>query len=667
MIKKIIFLLALFTITVVLISCGGSGGGGSSSTPGGVNKGIASVIQLLPIQVIAQTNSYVYFHAKVLDGNGRPLKNTLVTFINVSTIGSFCNGVNQATTDGIGFATVCLTSPNSGFVTVQAEVYTGAGIVRARMTVYFTSADFVNLKPFLVFDVDAEADETWNEDTDFRLLETPSDDMVWVRVTLKSGTGLPVKDATVTFGADVPYRIGGDPNASCSDGTNMCEVSFPSGNVRKTDTLGQATVLLQVTPNILKIIQSLFNVTASTSIGASGMVTLFFDPVKVASIALSADPTIVPTEGTSDITATATTNLNAPVPDGTTIAFTTAPNDPLIDPVPCGSVTSFVQTTSGVADSTFTAPSLPGVCDVTGTLNELSDTVSIIVTSELMVLPSEQTVDPTGAAVVARFTVMGGAPGYTIVSNNVQFPPVLNFLNLSGDAFTVTVPADTPDDSVKYTILDTVGASVEATLTIAQGAASSLIIVPGSWAPDVVNGDTLAFTVSGGTHPYIITSTNPFSVYDSAPGDGVWNVDTSGSTFIANVPSGTCSGSVELNVFDAAADTTSATVTLGSGATLTVTPTSALICENNDACLLGLLETAAFTVAGGVAPYSGVSSNTLIIPNPGIPGGIMTIDAVDGSIPDGGFPTLLPTTVDITITDACGTALPAIPIGVIDD
>ncbi|MEF9427533.1 MAG: Ig-like domain-containing protein, partial [Candidatus Mariimomonas ferrooxydans] len=150
MIKRFLLSIAFFTIIVLLAGCGGSGG--TTGIPRGVNPGIPSVVQLLPLQIVAQTNSYIDFRAKVLDGNGNPVKNERVTFTNLSSpFGTLSSTVRY--TDSLGFATVTLYSTTSGFATVQAEVDTGAGWVRDRRTVYFTTGS-LNLYPYLILDVD---------------------------------------------------------------------------------------------------------------------------------------------------------------------------------------------------------------------------------------------------------------------------------------------------------------------------------------------------------------------------------------------------------------------------------------------------------------------------------------------------------------------------------
>jgi ABC-type glycerol-3-phosphate transport system substrate-binding protein len=80
--KKIIMLFMLLALSLGTFSCGG-GGAGSADTPGGEKHGVASVVRLSPSQYIAQTNSFIFLHAQVFDGNGTPVAGTVVTFKNL--------------------------------------------------------------------------------------------------------------------------------------------------------------------------------------------------------------------------------------------------------------------------------------------------------------------------------------------------------------------------------------------------------------------------------------------------------------------------------------------------------------------------------------------------------------------------------------------------------
>jgi len=122
--KKIFFTLSLFSILFFLSGCGGGGGGGSLSTPPGTNPGIPSVIKLLDVQNIAQTNSTIFLKAKVLDGNGKPLPSVPVTFTNLSSpFGQLSATI--ANTDATGIATVTLNPESPGFATIAVDLYSG--------------------------------------------------------------------------------------------------------------------------------------------------------------------------------------------------------------------------------------------------------------------------------------------------------------------------------------------------------------------------------------------------------------------------------------------------------------------------------------------------------------------------------------------------------------
>jgi hypothetical protein len=98
--KKIIILSVLLALSLFAFNCGG--GSGSSSSPKGENPGEPSIVQLLPAQFVAQTNSIITLHAKVLDGNGAPVNNIPVSFTNLSPIGVL--SAITAKTNSIGIA-----------------------------------------------------------------------------------------------------------------------------------------------------------------------------------------------------------------------------------------------------------------------------------------------------------------------------------------------------------------------------------------------------------------------------------------------------------------------------------------------------------------------------------------------------------------------------------
>ncbi|MEE8329321.1 MAG: hypothetical protein V3R54_05260 [Thermodesulfovibrionia bacterium] len=493
MMKKTLLSIVLFTIIVSLASCGGSGSG-TSGEPEGVNPGIPSIVQLLPLQIVAQTNSSIDFRAKILDGNGNPVKNEPVTFTNLSPIGvinpqlvATAGGVSIAAggpvvvnTDSLGFAIITLYSTTSGFATVQAEVNTGLGQVRDSRTVFFTTGSLI-LLPSMTLEVDSNLNDIYDETDDFFILDNGN--VVRIRATVYDRFDIPAPGIIVTFGTDVPYRVGQDPDAECSDGSDFCEIYFLGGNIRTTDGNGQALVDINVFPTSLRTYQTLFNVTAEADNGAFNMVTLFLDPVIATLVTVFAAPDVVSSGGTSEITASAITNLGTPLPEGTTVNFT-------VSPIPGGGgIEPFAQIdAAGVATVTYTAPTLDPadpdlVVTITATVAGESGTTTVIVTAPtadaLEIAPSSITItDDDVNTQTLLFQITNGVPPYTVTSSNdlVAYDSAPGdgvwSVAASGDTFNVTIAssligAGGPDIIVILTVTDSGGSPlVQATITI---------------------------------------------------------------------------------------------------------------------------------------------------------------------------------------------------------
>ncbi|MBI5639027.1 MAG: Ig-like domain-containing protein [Nitrospirae bacterium] len=479
--KKILSALALFTALVMIAGC--SSGSNLSSEPAGNNPGLPSIVQLLPLQYIAQTNSYLYFKAKVLDGNGSPVPNVNVTFTNLSTLGVL--GDIVAKTNSIGLATVTLYSTTSGFATVQAEVNTGAGQVRDKKTVFFSLFDLVfppstATATSLVLEVDGDNDGVFGETSDLSLFENSSDNQVIVRATV-GGTSNPVTNSLVTFGADVPYRIGSDPSVACSDGSTVCEVTFPITNERTTDSNGQASVLVQVVPNTLRTFNTVVNITASADNNAFNMVSLFLNPVTVGTLTISANPLVVDSGGTADISAKATTSAGNPVPEGTMINFTTD----------VGGIDPFIATDAdGIAVASFKAPtllagSLGALAHITASVGGRTATTNVVVNAPpagappappaLLIVPGTAAVSDAACPQTVTFIISGGTPTYITTSSDptlaVNLATGVGVWN--GSTITVTVPcygAVPPLPALPVTVnidvYDSVGGTDQAVITI---------------------------------------------------------------------------------------------------------------------------------------------------------------------------------------------------------
>ncbi len=296
----------LLALSVGIFSCGG-GGAGSADTPNGENPGLPSVVKLSPSQFIAQTNSFIFLHAQVLDGNGSPVKGVTVTFTNLSDpFGKITSAVlrtlglhkpvgilstTEARTNGLGIATVKITSSSSGFATIQAEVNKGAGLVRDRKTVFFTTTigSTTPPPPTVTLHVD-DGDGTYDQPADFDLLKTPGDNQRTIKAVVLDGFGVPLAGRSVTFGSDIPN-----------------EVTFTPSTPVLTNSNGEAFVTLTVNPSIITNLERVLNITAGAdtnndgTIDTGSMITLFLEPVTVSSVAVTANPSVVPLNGISTI------------------------------------------------------------------------------------------------------------------------------------------------------------------------------------------------------------------------------------------------------------------------------------------------------------------------------------------------------------------------------
>ncbi len=720
-------IIAILLLSIFLFNCGGGGSGGSSS-PAGEKPGVPEIVQVLPSHYIALTNSAIIIRAKILNGNGGPVRNYPVTFTNLSPIGTLINEndvpVGNKTvvkTNNSGLATIKVKSTITGFATIMAEVAKGVGIVRDKKTVYFSST--LASQPFMYLDADADSDGTYNEPSDYTLFEggNASDNQVLMRATVFNKFGQRVYGATVKFGSDYPYKEGS--STTCSDGTTTCYVTFPNGTTATTDSNGQAYVLVQVDP-VLRNLITVLNITAVADTNgdgyadAGGVYSLYLLPITLNSITVTASPDIVAPNAKSTISAAVKLNTGGPAPDGTAVGFV----------ADCGSVEPFALTSTGLAKAEFVAPSAPpssGTCRVTATVDGLSNFVDITISSDLVVVPDAQvisgasggtvsyvisggvrpytvtssnrfvacnsedtdcsdaedsgtwnistpdgsgnyiftatvppntpsqsvtftvmdavgktktatltinvaaltvqpgtvTIDGTAGGIVT-FTIYGGVPPYDIFANIADpvFAPNPAQVTSSGSAFTVTVPANTTAKTIIYTVRDANGATTTGTLTISAVAPPGLLIIPASQS--VVAPNTASFSVSGGTAPYVITSTDPSSACNSTDADcsdagdtGIWNLASAGS-FTVTVPTNAVAGNVTLNVFDSVGATKSATLTIisgGAASALTINPASISVTglgpdDPSDTDK----DDVTFIISGGSGSYTVFSSNTAI-------------------------------------------------------
>ncbi len=148
-----------------------------------------------------------------------------------------------------------------------------------------------------------------------------------------------------------------------------------------------------------------------------------------------------------------------PVPDSTSVNFSAS----------CGSITSSSLTIAGVATADFTAPvtaPLSGKCTARASVNSATiGSVDITVNSKLDVQPATNSVNMiTGGS--TTYTITGGFPPYSVSSDNSTYPPSSSNVSQSGGTFSATVAANSVAATITYTVTDSAGTSLSATMKI---------------------------------------------------------------------------------------------------------------------------------------------------------------------------------------------------------
>lgn len=467
--KKILYLVSLIVIiSIAVVGCGGGGGTGID-LPG---VGIPDKIVLKGSSYIAQTNGSITLEAEV-SYKGRAVKDVDVVFTNISPIGHFCDGVkNTATTNDLGKATIRLCSTTPGFATVQAEIE-GADYVRTRSSFYFTTA--IVIYPFLSLSIDGDGNGFYNEPDDFILIANGRDTAT-LKAELQDATGTPLVGRTILFSTDTTFIDCTVESCAALKQPYAQEIVFPNGRTAWTNGDGKATIEI-IASSKLKEFRTSFNVSAmDTYSGASDLFTVFLDPITVGTVTVVADPPVIERAKTSKVTTCAYStapdpfNVGVPVPDGTIIQLSAT--DGIIAP--------FVQTIDGCATITYTAPSTPvGEVTITATVGGVSGSTTVIVTTELTVLPPTQTITAGARCAIpavnsASYTITGGAPSYSVYTNR---PDITSFtaptagdsttVTSSGGTFTIAYDvATTEDATVTITVQDSLGAIKTASFVI---------------------------------------------------------------------------------------------------------------------------------------------------------------------------------------------------------
>ena len=250
---------------------------------------------------------------------------------------------------------------------------------------------------------------------------------------------------------------------------------------------------------------------------------------------------------------------------------------------------------TGVATVTVgvTGFSITGVAAGTALINivdavgkSLSTNVTVGTGSAIAALfvtaPSSVVIAASGAA---SYLVGGGSGAYVASSSNTGIATAA----VNGAGLTITgVAAGTAQVSV----FDLVGNSVKVNVTVGSGSPSSLYMTAPS-AVTVAPAASPTYVIGGGTAPYMVSTSNAL----------VARAVISGTSLTIT---GVAAGSAQISVFDA----TGASVSTLVAVSVDVTP--ALQTTAPSALTMATGTALPYTISGGTAPYTVVSSNTVV-------------------------------------------------------
>ncbi len=261
------------------------------------------------------------------------------------------------------------------------------------------------------------------------------------------------------------------------------------------------------------------------------------------------------------------------------------------------------------------------------------------------VTASPNVVDLGGTSTITAAVMLNTgskAPDGTVVNFSASCGSVTPFAATTGGVAEATFTA--PMEETTCSVTARVGGVYVGQTSIVVRP-SKLTIVPGKLTVQAGVGGKYTFTIHGGTPPYTTASDNPSKVCNSSDNDCSDSTDTgiwSGSSITVTIPADATPGDITLTVYDSIGNSATAKITIA--CLITIFPPEDTICENDTSCNAGK-DTATFIISGGIPPYSIVSSNTSVIPNPS--GNPFTVNASNSSISTD-------TDVTLTVIDSAG-------------
>ncbi|MEP7083950.1 MAG: hypothetical protein ABI854_04365, partial [Betaproteobacteria bacterium] len=247
----------------------------------------------------------------------------------------------------------------------------------------------------------------------------------------------------------------------------------------------------------------------------------------------------------------------------------------------------------------------------------------------------------TGINVPVTFQINGGAGPFTVTSSQPTIIPNNIIVDPAGRFTVQAVTNPAVATVVTLTVRDALNATIVATVNVR---ALPLAVSPSTARTTV--GVPVAFQISGGNGPYTVTSSLPSLVANVL-------VDGTGRFVVTPLVNPQTAADVVLTIRDASGNVATATLTI-SPLPLSVTPTEVSVNANVPVT---------FTVTGGSGPYTIISSQPSLVPNP------TTVDAQGRFTLIATSTPRTPTPVIITVRDAAQnvvtitmTVLPTTPI-----
>ncbi|MEO8134711.1 MAG: hypothetical protein ABI831_12120 [Betaproteobacteria bacterium] len=356
-------------------------------------------------------------------------------------------------------------------------------------------------------------------------------------------------------------------------------------------------------------------VTLTVRDGAQGVVTATVTVSARLGVVLAVSPTTVET------------GINVPVTftiSGGSTPYTVSSSQPAIIPNPIVPDAQGRFTVTPISNPTVSTPVVLTIRDARNA------TVTATVTVRSLALAVSPTTATTTLGVPVSYQISGGQGPYTVLSSFQSIVP--NPVVDANGRFTAT-PIVSPPTSVDVTLVvrDASGTQVTSILTITP--------IPFSVSPTTVSVPVnvpVTFTITGGTAPYTVVSSQPSLVPNPA------SIDAQGRFTLRAIAAPAAATAVLITIRDAANNVTTVTMTITSTA-LSVLPATAIVYANTPTTL---------TIYGGLPPYQAFSTNSAVLPVArNVVGDQIVLTAANVDVE---------TTVTITIVDSAGTSVSAV-------